>query len=173
MSIQSPTSPLRVAFIFCLAALATPSHAQEKAGIGYGGAYVQLKPIMAPVRGPDGRTRFDVLTLRLVLDVGDRERPACFSAPIVHEKILLYLYSAGLTTPDLIGKRRDLLAKKLLEVAIAATAKGYYSEVEIVDQGKLEMEMKVAATKAKNSSGAATPQEQLENKSKTMTSQCQ
>ena len=52
MSIQSPTSPLRVAFIFCLAALATPSHAQEKAGIGYGGAYVQLKPIMAPVRGP-------------------------------------------------------------------------------------------------------------------------
>lgn len=162
-----------LATAFCVFALAIPAHAQEKAGIGYGGAYVQLKPIMAPVRGPDGRTRFDVLTLRLVLDVGDRERWACFSSPIVHEKILLYLYGAGLTTPDLIGTRRDILAKKLLEVAIAATAKGYYSQVEIVDQAKLEMEMKIASSKGKKAAAAATPQEQLENKSKTMTSQCQ
>jgi len=77
----------------------------------------------------------------------------------------LWRLCAGLTTLDLIGKRRDLLAKNLLEVAIAATAKGYYSEVEIVDQGNLEMEMKVAATKAKKTSATTTPQEQLENKS--------
>lgn len=161
----------RLAVVFGVCAMALPLHAQEKAGVGYGGAYVQLKPIMAPVRGTDGRAHFDVLTLRLVLDVGERERPACFSAPIVHEKILLYLYGAGLTAPDLIGTRKDILAKKLLDVAIGATAKGYYSAVVIVEQSQLELEMKLAA--GKKAKAAATPQEQLENKSKTMTSQCQ
>jgi len=154
---------------------AAPLHAEEKGakgGVGYGGAYVQLKPIMAPVRGTDGQIRCEVMTLRVILDVGERERPGCFSVPLVHERILMYLNTAGLTAADLAGKRLELLSKKLLEIAIATTAKGYYSEVQIVDQAQLQLEMKLAADN-KKPKAASDPKEQYENKSKTLTSQCQ
>jgi hypothetical protein len=166
-------------FLFCvLALLATVTQparteAQEKDGVGYGGAHVQLKPLMVPIRFPGGQIRFEALIVRLTLDVGARERPACFSIPIVHEKLLLYLYGAGLTQADTIGPRRGVLTNKILEVAIASTAKGYYSAAEIVDQSTLELEMKQANVKKDSSSGASTPKEQLENKSKTLTIQCQ
>lgn len=149
-----------------------PLHAEEKAdAVGYGGAYVQLKPLMIPVVASNGAVSYDAMTLRLVLDAGERERVACFSAPIVHEKILMYLYGAKVSPADLVGKRKEVLEKALLDVAIASTAKNYYSAVKIVDQAQLQLEAKVAASgKAK---AAATPEEQMENKSKTMTNQCQ
>lgn len=149
------------------------AHAEEEksAAVGYGGAYVQLKPLMAPVWAADGSVTYEAVTLRLVLDVGERERFACFSAPIVHEKILMYFYSNKLTAADLVAKRKEVLEKTLLDVAIGATAKNYYSAVKIIDQGQLQLEAKVAASgKAK---AAGTPEEQMENKSKTMTNQCQ
>jgi hypothetical protein len=151
------------------ALLSGPAVAQEKSGVGYGGAYVQLKPIMAPVIGPRGVMQYEAVTIRLILDVGEKERGGCFSAPMVHEKIVLHLYKNPLTMADLVGQRRDVLAKSLLAVAIAATDKGYYSDVKIIDPAQLELEAKKATEKGK---GAATPAEQLENKSKTLTSQC-
>ena len=73
------------------------------------------------------------VTLRLVLDTGPKERPACFSVPIVHEKMLMYLYHANLTPPDLVGARRELLAKNLYAVAVKTVGKGFYSGVEMIN----------------------------------------
>jgi hypothetical protein len=86
--------------------------------------------------------RYEVLTVRVVLDVGERERPACFSIPYVHEAMLTYLYHANLTPADLIGQRQEVLAKNLLEVAIKTTDRGFYSAVEIVNEGTQAMDPK-------------------------------
>ncbi|MBL8645058.1 MAG: hypothetical protein JNK21_14075 [Rhodospirillaceae bacterium] len=166
--------------IAVLGLLIAPAFAAEEkgaSGVGYGGAYVQLKPLMVPTRSPTGEINYEPVTIRLVLDAGDRERVACFSVPIVHEKLLIYFNGANLTPADFVGQRRDVLAKKLLEVALASTAKNYYSDVKIIDQSQLQLEAKLSAgVKPKASSSGkpeATPEEQLENKSKTMTNQCQ
>ncbi|MBM3513767.1 MAG: hypothetical protein FJX59_08630 [Alphaproteobacteria bacterium] len=116
-------------------AVAAPAFAQKKAedsAVGYGGAKVQLQPFMVPVRNNAGQVRFEVVTIRLVLGPAPRDRPACFSIPIVHEKLLLYFFRAKLVPGDLIGQRREVLAKSLLDVAIKSTQKGYYSAVELV-----------------------------------------
>lgn len=144
--------------------------AQDKSGVGYGGAYVQLKPIMTPVIGPGGKVGFEAVTIRLILDAGEKERGGCFSAPMVHEKFVMHFFKNKPTMADLVPPRRDVLAKQLLEVAIAATDKGYYSDVKIIDPAQLQLEAKKSTEKGK---AAATPAEQLENKSKTLTSQCQ
>ena len=121
------------------AGFAVPATAQKgrdgpEGGVGYGGAKVQMHPIMVPTRNFAGQVRFEVLTVRLVLDAGPKERPACFSVPIVHEKMLMYLYRAKLVPGDLIGQHRKVLAKALLDVAIKSTAKGFYSAVELVEE---------------------------------------
>lgn len=110
------------------------AHAQEgkEEGVGYGGSRIQLHPLMIPARGKDGKVVFEVLTLRVVLDVGEKERPGCFAIPIVHEHFLRYLYKANLTHADLIGARIQVLEKTLLDEAIKVTDKGYYSAVEVV-----------------------------------------
>ena len=131
---------------------ATPTVIAQE-GVGYGGAKVQLQPMMVPTRNSSGEVRYEVLTLRVVLDSGPRERPACFSLPYVHEKLLTYMYHANLTPADLIGKRQEVLAKNLLNVAIKATDKNYYSAIEIVDEGD----------QAKS---------QLDPKSQTLSNQC-
>lgn len=120
-----------VATFLASAAVAQKGAAPEEA-VGYGGARVQMQPMMVPVRNSSGQVRFEVLTVRLVLDSGPRERPACFSVPIVHEKMLIYLHNAKLVPGDLIGQRREVLATTLLGVAAKATAKGFYSAVELV-----------------------------------------
>jgi len=132
-----------------LAALAAlPAQAQEKVegAVGYGGSKVQMHPMMVPVRNSAGQIRFEVLTLRIVLDTGPKERPACFSVPIVHEKMLMYLYHAKLKPEDLQGQqKRDLLAKNLLNVAVKTTERGYYSGIELVnidDPGKQALDPK-------------------------------
>lgn len=135
---------IRLLHILALAAAllaAQPSTAQQ-GGVGYGGAKVQLQPMMVPTRNSAGEVRYEVLTVRLVLDVGERERPACFSIPYVHEAMLLYLYHANLTPADLIGQRQEVLAKSLLDVAIKATDRGFYSAVEIVNEGTQAMDPK-------------------------------
>jgi hypothetical protein len=115
-----------------LAATAPPP-AQAEGPIGYGGAMVQLNPMMSPYRTPSG-IRYQVVTLRLVLDVGVNERPACFMAPVVHEKIMFYLYKTMPQPADLVGQRRDVLEKALLDLATATTDRGFYSAVRVVDE---------------------------------------
>ena len=127
-----------VVLVAGLFAMALPLHAQEKKPavrkpIGYGGPRVELQPFLVPARAADGSSRYEVLTVRLVLDAGEKQRQGCFAAPMVHEQFLIYLYKANLTPEDFTGKRRDVLMKSLLDVAIKSTMKGYYSGVEAVD----------------------------------------
>jgi hypothetical protein len=129
--------------------IALPTSAAEEEAVGYGGAKVQLQPIMAPYRTPSG-VKYQVVTLRLVLDVGVNERPACFMIPLVHEKIVLHLYKKMLQPADLEGQRLEVFIKDMLDVATAATARGFYSGVELV--------------------GPDAPA--LDPKSQTLTSQC-
>ena len=65
----------------------------EAAPIGYGGAIVQMLPLMAPYHAGGG-VRYEALTIRLVLDQGPRERPACFSVPYLHDRFLAYVYQS-------------------------------------------------------------------------------
>ena len=135
-----------LALFTCMAALlmvpaAYAAHGGDEEPIGYGGAKVQLAPIMAPYR--DGRlVKYQVVTLRMVLDVGLNERPACLMIPVVHEKILMYLYKAMPQPADLQGQRRDVFTKALLDVATATTDRGFYSGVELVDETSPEMDPK-------------------------------
>jgi len=101
--------------------------------VGYGGAMVQLAPLMAPYRSGN-RVLYHVVTLRLILDVGVNERPACFMVPVVHEKFLLYFYKNMLSPADVVGQRRDVTEKALLDLATATTARGFYSGVKVVDE---------------------------------------
>jgi hypothetical protein len=112
---------------------AVKSAAAADQPVGYGGAMVQLAPLMAPYRSGN-RVLYHVVTLRLILDVGVNERPACFMAPVVHEKFLQYFYKNMLSPSDVVGQRRDVTEKALLDVATAATARGFYSAVRVVDE---------------------------------------
>lgn len=131
--------------------IAAPAYAAEDEPVGYGGAKVQLQPFMSPYRTPSG-VRYQVMTLRLILDVGVNERPACFMVPVVHEKLMLHLYKTMPQPADLQGQRLEVFIKDLLDVATATTARGFYSGVELVQDGDDKSKM--------------------DPKSQTLTSQC-
>lgn len=131
--------------------------AEPAPAVGYGGVKIQLSPIMAPYRTSAG-IRYQVVTIRLVLDMGINERPACFMVPVVHEKFLLYFYQAMLTPADFAGQRRDVVAKTLLDLATAATDRGYFSGIEIVDDSALTRNDKTPST--------------LDPRSQTLSTQC-
>lgn len=122
--------------LLCVALLwgAVPSFAAEENPVGYGGAKVQLMPLMVPYRVAGSPVRYNVVSVRLVLDVGLMERPACFMIPVIHEKFLLYFYKNMPPPEDFQGQRRDVMMEHLLEVATAATTRGMYSGVEFVDE---------------------------------------
>ena len=111
--------------ILCLLVAVAPAFAagkeKEAAPVGYGGAKVQLQPIMTPYHTAGAGVRYEVLTLRVVIDTGPKERPACFAIPLIHDRIVAYLYGANLTAADFIGQRREVLAKNLFDVAINTT----------------------------------------------------
>jgi hypothetical protein len=142
---------MKAFLVLCLvlAAMVSPARAADEKPVGYGGAIVQLAPFMAPYRSSEG-IRYQVMTFRLVLDVGLNERAACFMAPIVHEKFLLYLYKKMPTPEDFQGQRKDVMLEDLLKVATEATTRGMYSAIQLVDETSPE----------------------LDPKSKTLTSQC-
>jgi hypothetical protein len=156
-------------FILMSLGLATPSPAQEgDAAVGYGGPRVQMQNFMAPMVMPDGSVRFQVLTVRLILDAGEKRSAACFSVPIVHERFLMFLYKAKLSPTDFIGQRKDILAKRLFDVALETTGKGYFTGVEIVDESALALEAKLSM----DPKAVADSKLLLDNISRTMTSQC-
>lgn len=119
-----------------------PDAAAEEKPVGYGGAMVQLAPMMAPYRLPGEGVRYQVVTFRLVLDVGLNERAACFMAPVVHEKFLLYLAKKMPTPEDFQGQRKDVMLEDLLNVATATTTRGMYSGVQLVDETSPAMDPK-------------------------------
>ena len=101
--------------------------------IGYSDSEIQLNGMMVPIKTRNGMN-YEVLTLRLQLAPGETERPACWMVPIVHEKMLMYLHEANLSSDDFVGQKRELLAKALLDVAVKTTDKGYYSGVILVEE---------------------------------------
>ena len=123
--------------------VAAPALASEGAPIGYGGKKVQLNPIMAPYRTSAG-VHYEVIILRITFDTGARERPACFAVPIVHDRIIRWLYKANLTGADFVGQRREILQKNLFDVAISTVGRGYYTGLEIVDPDKEDLNPKSA-----------------------------
>ncbi|TAL00559.1 MAG: hypothetical protein EPO08_13335 [Rhodospirillaceae bacterium] len=113
------------------------------APIGYGGAKVQMMPFMVPYRD-DAGVHYQPLAIRLVLDAGPNERPACFGVPYVHDRLLAYLYRANLTADDFVGERRDMLAKNLFDAAVDMVGKGFYTGVEIVGPDSAALDCKSA-----------------------------
>jgi hypothetical protein len=122
-----------------LAALPTPAAAQSR-GIGYDGARIQMKPLMVPVREKKGGVSYHPLVVRLMLSPGRYERPACFSVPYVHERVMMHLARTPLERADLVGPRREILARTILEIATQATAHGYYLAAEVVDDSSPPLE---------------------------------
>ncbi len=114
---------------------APPPAAAEggEAKIGYSDAEIQLNGMMVPIKTRNGMS-YEVLTLRLQLAPGETERPACWMAPIVHEKMLIYLHDANLSADDFVGQKRELLARALLDVAIKTTDRGFYAGVVLVEE---------------------------------------
>lgn len=159
--------------IFILAAilsgLSAPASSAESADspVGYGGAKIQMMPMMAPYRiGKE--TRYHVLTMRLVLAPNpETERPACFMIPILHEKILLYLHGAKLTQADFTGQRLDVLKEKIFNIAIANTDRSYFTGVEFLD----DQSMLPTTTKGKDGVEVKTTGT-LDPRSTTLSSQC-
>lgn len=151
--------------VLAILGLCMPAFAAEHGGgggaenaIGYGGAKVQLQPFMVPYKSGSG-IQYQVVTLRLVLDVGLMERAGCFMAPIVHEKLLLCLHKLKPTPADFVGQRKEVMQKEMLDVAIAATDRGIYSAVEVVDEAMLQVKDEKTGT-------------HMDPKSTTLTSQC-
>jgi hypothetical protein len=124
-----------IASVAGLTAMAHPvggAIAAEEKPVGYGGAKVQMAPIMSPYR-VGNTVRYQVVTVRLVLDVGLNERPSCFMVPVVHEKFLMYFYKTQPVPEDFKGQRLDVMQKNLLDIATATTDRGFYAGVEVVD----------------------------------------
>ncbi|MGE4064575.1 MAG: hypothetical protein AB7E79_14510 [Rhodospirillaceae bacterium] len=143
------------------------SAAAPEGPVGYGGAKIQMMPMMAPYK-VGKETRYQVLSLRLVLAPNpETERPACFMVPILHEKILLYLHKAKLTQADFSGQRLDVLREKLLEVAIANSDKSYFTDVEFLD----DQSMLPTTTKGKDGQEVKS-NTNLDPRSQTLSSQC-
>jgi hypothetical protein len=140
--------PMKLLALLLALIVAAPAFASEGAPIGYGGKRIQLLPVMAPYRTSAG-VRYEVLTLRLTFDTGVRERPACFSVPIVHDRIIRWLYRANLTGADFVGERRGVLEKNLFDVAVNTVGRGYYSALELVNPETEDLNPK---TKAKTKS---------------------
>ncbi len=133
---------LRFILILLTTSMACPVLAAEEEPVGYGGAKVQLAPLMAPYRAPGAGVRYQVVSVRLVLDVGLNERAACFMAPVIHEKFLMYFYKIMPKPEDFQGQRRDVMLEELLKVATAATTRGIYSGIEFVDETSPPMDPK-------------------------------
>ncbi|MHB1204822.1 MAG: hypothetical protein ACYCZX_04585 [Rhodospirillaceae bacterium] len=110
-----------------------PAAPAAEGKVGYSDTQIQLGGMMAPTHSRNG-VSYEVVTIRLKLAVGENERAACWMAPIVAEKFLMYLHSAKLTPDDFQGQKRDLLVKNLLDVAIKTTDRSFYTGITLVDE---------------------------------------
>ena len=124
-------------------AFAKKSEANKVESIVAGGPHLRLLPIMAPYHSSGG-----ILYQPLMIEVevtsggsgdpkldtkGDlREKQACFILPLVHEKILEYIFQANLTSADFSGEQKDVLEKNLFDTVIAFVGKGFYTRLTIL-----------------------------------------
>jgi len=114
------------------------------APIGYGGPHLRLFPMMVPYRTSAG-VLYQPLIIEVELAAGNgpdslsekgepREKQACFALPIIHEKLLTYLFSANLVADDFVGERRDVLAKNLFDVLLQDVGKGYFANLTLIGE---------------------------------------
>ena len=136
-------------------AAAKKSEAREKGvePIGYGGPHLRLLPIMVPYHSSAG-VRYQPLLLEVEVATGGtgdpkldtkgdlREKQACFILPLVHEKILEWLFKANLTSADFSGEKRDVLEKNLFDTVIAFVGKGFYTKLTILSDDSPPLEPK-------------------------------
>ena len=113
-------------------------HGGEAEKVGGATTAIQLMPMMAPYRTPSGQLRYELLSVRVELapdspSNDQLQRGACFMVPVVHEKMLMWLATAKLTAADFKDQRREVLAKNLLDVAVKATDKQYFTGLRLVD----------------------------------------
>ncbi|MFL2769500.1 MAG: hypothetical protein ACJZ9F_00675 [Rhodospirillaceae bacterium] len=97
------------------------------------GRYIQLDPIMVPFQTGRG-IRYQVINVRLIMGEKSTARYACFVAPIVHEKILFYVWQRGLATADFLGDRKNQLAAEILEFVEEETDERYYKNLELAGE---------------------------------------
>ena len=95
------------------------------------GGYIQFDPMMTPFQTAQG-IRYQVITVRLVIGENSTARSACFSAPMLHEQIMFYLWDRGLTSSDFQGERKAGIAADILKFISDKTDPRYYSAVELV-----------------------------------------
>jgi hypothetical protein len=131
-----PTFILAAGLIVCATAGAA------EAPVGYGGSQIQLQPIMAPYLATDG-VRYEPITIRLTLPSSAMagglavsgnpvERVGCYSVPIIHDRIIVYLYGARLRAEDFTGLRREVLERNLLAVANRVVGRAIYVAASLV-----------------------------------------
>ncbi len=115
-----------------------PKKEEGEGKVGYSTTVIQLMPMMAPYRTSSG-VRYELLSVRLELPPDDNprsaelQRGACFMIPIVHEKMLLFLSKAKLQEADFHDQRREVLAKRLLDVATDTTDRSMFTGLKLVD----------------------------------------
>jgi hypothetical protein len=116
---------------------------KDNGPIGYGGPHLRLSPIMAPYQSSGGvRYQPMIVEVEVVGAVGEgekldtegnlRQKQACFIIPLIHDRIVQYLFKAHLTSEDFSGERRDVLQKKLFDEIIAMVGKGFYINLTIL-----------------------------------------
>lgn len=93
------------------------------------GRYIQLDPIMTPFQTARG-TRYEIVTVRLVVGANSTAKFACWVTPMLHEQIMFFLWEQGVTTADFEGDRKVELGKKLLAYISDLTDERYFEAVE-------------------------------------------
>ena len=111
-----------------------PVAAQEDEDVrprAYIGRYIQLDPIMVPFQTRRG-IRYEVITVRLVIGANSTAHYACFVAPMLHEKVMFFLWDRGMTSQDFSEDKRSSLGTEILDFVKDETDERYYSAVELV-----------------------------------------
>jgi hypothetical protein len=138
---------------FVSPAYAKKSEANKADPIGYGGPHLRLLPMMAPYHSSGG-VMYQPLMIEVEVATGAsgdpslsekgdiREKQACFILPLVHEKILQWLFTANLTAADFSGEQRDVLEKHLFDVVIGYVGKGFYTKLTLLNDDAPPLEPK-------------------------------
>ena len=109
------------------------------------GRYIQLDPILVPFQGRRG-VNFDAITVRLVIGKNSTANSACFTAPFIHQEILMSLYESGLTRADFTEENLPNLSGRMMAIAEDLTDVGVFEAIEVMPGGELTEEHSTTLT---------------------------
>jgi hypothetical protein len=123
-------------------------HKAEKGGEKGGalsseGPHLRLSPMMAPYQTSAGIAYQPLMIeVEVIGAAGEgekldtegnlRQKQACFIIPLIHDKLLEYLFKANLTSADFYGERRDVLQKNMFDALIAYVGKGFFVKLTLL-----------------------------------------